>query len=113
MPINIKARLTQKIPNAIPKAYKEVAEGMERQFLRYMLEKMKDTAKTKNQDSATQYYNSLMNAEHARVMAANNGGLGIQKMILKQIYPGYQKAAKAPNPGPKTIPRAYIEGNKL
>ena len=111
MPINIKTKPPAKGPTKIPQAYKNIAEGMERQFLEYMLEKMKDTAKTENQDSATKYYNSLMNNEHAKVMAKKNGGLGLQKMILQQIYPGYQKAAIAP--GPKPIPKAYIEGNKL
>jgi len=116
MPINIKGRplnIQKKMPNAIPKAYKKIAEGMERQFLQYMLEKMKDTAKTQNQDTAGKYYQSLMTSEHARVMASKNEGLGIQKLILQQIYPGYQRAATKPNPGPKTIPKAYLEGIKL
>jgi Rod binding domain-containing protein len=113
MPISIKGNPAVKTPQNIPKVYKNIAEGMERQFLQYMLEKMKDTAKTENQDSATKYYNSLMNNEHAKAMAKKDGGLGLQKMILQQIYPGFQKAAKAPTPGPKTIPKAYIEGNKL
>jgi len=116
MPINVKGKplnITQKRPNAIPAAYKKIAQGMERQFLQYMLEKMKETAKTEGDDSAKKYYDSLMTSEHAKVMASKNGGLGIQKMILEQIYPGYQKAMKTPNPGPKKIPKAYIEGNKL
>ncbi|RLA65101.1 MAG: hypothetical protein DRQ88_02405 [Epsilonproteobacteria bacterium] len=116
MPINVKARplnIKKKIPNAIPQVYKNIAQGMERQFLQYMLEKMKDTAKTKNQDTAGKYYQSLMTSEHAKIMASKNGGVGIQKLILKQIYPGYQDTTRKLNPGPKNIPKAYIEGSKL
>lgn len=113
MPISIKGKALSKLPSSIPKVYKKIAEGMERQFLQYMLEKMKDTAKSENQDSATKYYNSLMNNEHAKIIASKNGGLGMQKMILQQIYPGYKSAASAPTTGPKKIPKAYIEGNNL
>ncbi len=71
----------------IPKAYVDVAKGMEKQFLNYMLEQMKKTTEEKEGDTSSQYYNSLMTSERAGIMSEQNEGMGISKLILDQIYP--------------------------
>lgn len=73
----------------IPDPYKKVAKGMEEQFANFMLEEMnKTTNEAEGQDSASQYYKSLMTGERAKAMAeSSQGGLGLQKIILDQIYP--------------------------
>ncbi len=49
---------------------------------------MKNTINQNTPDSsAVEYYNGLINKERSNIMAKNNGGLGIQKLILNQIYP--------------------------
>ena len=72
----------------IPDPYKKVASSMETQFLNFMISKMKNTINKNNpESSAIEYYNGLINKERSDIMAKNNGGLGIQKLILNQIYP--------------------------
>jgi len=72
----------------IPEPYKKVASSMETQFLNFMISKMKNTINQNTPDSsAVEYYNGLINKERSNIMAKNNGGLGIQKLILNQIYP--------------------------
>ncbi len=75
----------------IPNDYKNVAKGMEQQFAEYMLAQMNNTVdKSENeaQDSATQYYENMQTGERAKAMVENHGtGLGVQKVILDQIYP--------------------------
>ena len=72
----------------IPDPYKKVASSMETQFLNFMISKMKNTINKNNpESSAVEYYNGLINKERSDIMAKNNGGLGIQKLILNQIYP--------------------------
>ncbi|MBG07567.1 MAG: hypothetical protein CME68_02340 [Halobacteriovoraceae bacterium] len=72
----------------IPDPYKKVASSMETQFLNFMISKMKNTINKNNpESSAVEYYNGLINKERSNIMAKNNGGLGIQKLILNQIYP--------------------------
>ena len=39
--------------------------------------------------SAMDYYQGIMNKERSSIMAKNNGGVGIQKLILDQIYPSH------------------------
>ena len=63
---------------------------METQFLNFMISKMKKTIdQEKPESSALEYYNGLINKERSNIMAKNNGGLGIQKLILNQIYPSH------------------------
>jgi Rod binding domain-containing protein len=83
MDIKIKPGINQKIPET----YKNIAQGMERQFLEYMLEKMKETAApAEEESSADSYYKNLLTSEQAKLMAEKNEGRGIQEMILNQIY---------------------------
>ena len=72
----------------IPKPFKDVAKGMESQFAEYMLQQMRKTVdKNEPESSATKYYNSIIDSEHAKTLTNKDGGLGIQDLILNQIYP--------------------------
>tara|TARA_Y100001954_G_scaffold213304_1_gene241834 strand:- start:6415 stop:6858 length:444 start_codon:yes stop_codon:yes gene_type:complete len=84
----IKSSNTKDNSKFIPDPYKKVASSMETQFLNFMISKMKNTINQNTPDSsAVEYYNGLINKERSNIMAKNNGGLGIQKLILNQIYP--------------------------
>ena len=72
----------------IPEPYKKVAKDYETQFAQFMLEKMNQTATgEKEVSSAENYYRSLQTEERAKILTNNRGGLGIQDLILDQIYP--------------------------
>ena len=72
----------------IPEEYRNVAKGMEAQFIQYMIEQMKRTIDRVSPDSAAlKFYRSILNSHHANIMAEKNNGLGLQKIILDQIYP--------------------------
>lgn len=72
----------------IPKEFKNVAQGMEEQFLRFLIEQMKKSIdREKPEGSAMNYYNSVLDQERAKTMSKTNEGLGIQQLILDQIYP--------------------------
>jgi Rod binding domain-containing protein len=72
----------------IPKPYKEAAQNMEQQFAEYMLQQMnKSVDRTENEDSTgMEYYNGLRTTEQAKIMAQKDN-LGLQNVILDQIYP--------------------------
>jgi Rod binding domain-containing protein len=71
----------------IPEPYKKVAQGMEGQFAQFMLAQMEKTIHhSKPESSAEKYYKSLLTQKRPDKMS-QNGGLGIQEMILNQIYP--------------------------
>ncbi len=72
----------------IPKQYQEVAESMEQQFAEFMLKQMnKAINETEGEDSGgMDYYKSLQTTERAKMMAKQNN-LGLQNVILDQIYP--------------------------
>lgn len=72
----------------IPKDYRDVASGMEKVFAQMMLEQMQKTAgKTTEESAATKFYKSMQLDQRAEAMTQNDGGLGVQAMILDQIYP--------------------------
>lgn len=71
----------------VPEQFKEVAEGMERQFAEYMIQEMQKTIGQTDQSTGMDYYKALLSSEYAEAMAKNNNGLGIQDVILDQIYP--------------------------
>ena len=72
----------------IPRAYINLAESMEAQYIEFMLDKMKSTViKTSPNGPAMDYYESIMTKEQAKRLVRSNGNLGIKKMILDQIYP--------------------------
>ena len=72
---------------SIPHAYKKVARNMEQQFIEFMIDEMEKTAGKKDQSMAGKYYKSLLNTQRAKTMSEVNGGMGLQDMILDQIYP--------------------------
>lgn len=71
----------------IPKQFKDVAESMETQFAEAMVKQMNQTIdETPGEDSGMEYYKSLQTTERAKMMAKQNN-LGLQNVILDQIYP--------------------------
>ena len=93
----------------ILKKYDEIAQGMETQFNEYMLSQMKKSINKEEEDSsATNYYNSLLDSERAKIMSENNGGLGLKKMILEQILPSHLKPQAN-----STMIKAYAEQAKF
>lgn len=79
------------------KPFKEVAEGMETQFASHMIEQMRKSIPREGEvSSAQQYYESLMDYEHAKALATSDTGLGIKKVILDQILPAHLKAPVNP-----------------
>jgi len=72
----------------IPDQYKDVAQNMEQQFVEIMLDQMEKTVDQSDLDSGQgmDYYKSLEKLERAKIMASQNN-LGIQDMVLNQIYP--------------------------
>lgn len=72
----------------VPDQYKDVAQNMEQQFVEIMLDQMEKTVDQSDLDSGQgmDYYKSLEKLERAKIMASQNN-LGIQDMVLNQIYP--------------------------
>jgi Rod binding domain-containing protein len=82
-------KLKQKPANKqyIPNDFKNVASGIEKQFAEEMLRQMNKTTGQKAGGSDSKFYKSMLNSERANALAQNNGGLGIQDLILDEIYP--------------------------
>lgn len=80
----------------IPKPYIETAQSMEQQFAEFMLEQMQKTTGQEG-DTASDYYKSLQRTEQAEQMAQSGSGLGIQDLILDQIYPKSRRSEMAYN----------------
>jgi len=71
----------------IPKQYQDVAESMETQFAEAMIKQMNETIdEAPGEDSGMDFYKSLQTTERAKMMAKQNN-LGLQNVILDQIYP--------------------------
>jgi Rod binding domain-containing protein len=71
----------------IPKQFQDVAESMESQFAETMLKQMNQTVdETATEDSGMDFYKSLQTSERAKMMSKQNN-LGLQNIILDQIYP--------------------------
>jgi Rod binding domain-containing protein len=72
----------------IPKQYQEVAESMEGQFAEFMLNQMNKAVGENEGENADgmDYYKSLQTTERAKMMSKQNN-LGLQNVILDQIYP--------------------------
>jgi hypothetical protein len=52
-----------------------------------MITQMNNSIGSEETNSGAKYYKSLLNSERADVMATKDQGLGLQKVILDQIYP--------------------------
>ena len=73
----------------IPKKYKEVAANMEQQFAEMMIDQMAKTVDENEVDgdsAGMDFYKSLQKGERAKALTEQNN-LGLQNMILDQIYP--------------------------
>ena len=72
----------------IPKQYQEVAENVEQQFAEFMLNQMnKAVDENETEDgNGMDYYKSLQTSERAKMMSKQNN-LGLQSVVLDQIYP--------------------------
>lgn len=71
----------------VPKPYLDVANGMESQFAKLMLEQMQKSIGKNDNDTSSNYYTSLLTDERSKMLTENSKGLGIKQMILDQIYP--------------------------
>ena len=81
----------------IPKQYKEVAANMEQQFAEMMLDQMARTVEESEPSDGgmgMDFYKSLEKSERAKAMTEQKT-LGLQNMILDQIYPKRQRTEMA------------------
>lgn len=78
----------------IPEPYREVATGMEEQFANFMIAEMEKSVGNLPTDTAGDYYATLMRSKRAEMMAKKES-LGLQNVILDQIYPEAQRTKEA------------------
>jgi len=71
----------------IPKPYIDGAKSMEKQFAQLMVKEMQKTAGKTSNNTADNYYRSLLSSQYAEQLGQNRGGLGVQKLLLDQLYP--------------------------
>ncbi len=71
----------------VPDDHKNVARGLEQQFAQYMLKQMNKSIGNGPDDTAMNYYKDLNQTEQAKMLSNVKNGLGIQKLILDEIYP--------------------------
>jgi len=74
----------------VPKEYLQVAEGMESQFTNHLLNEMRKSVKAPS-GPAEGIYRSMLDAERSKLMAQTNTGLGIKDVVLREIYPNFDK----------------------
>jgi Rod binding domain-containing protein len=77
--------------------YQKIAQAMEENFLNLLVQQMRKSSPSTNEDStSSNYYKGLLDSERAKIMAETRGGLGLQKIILDQISPrAIQKYSQA------------------
>lgn len=71
----------------VPDQFKEVAEGMEKQFARFMIEEMNKTVSHSDTSQAANLYRAWLSDEQAQKIASDSNGIGIKDLILDDIYP--------------------------
>ncbi|MCK5073880.1 MAG: rod-binding protein [Bacteriovoracaceae bacterium] len=71
----------------IPDEYREVARNLEGEFAKYMVDQMNKTVERNHDNTTNKIYRDLLDTERANMMTKTNNGLGLQKIILDQIYP--------------------------
>lgn len=85
--IRAKAPSKQDLSNEyIPKEAINAAQGFESEFAKIMLNEMQNSIPKSSSSSAQEIYTQLLTDERAKAMAQTNQ-LGIQNVILDQIYP--------------------------
>ena len=71
----------------VPKDYRDVAQAMEKQFIRHMIDQMdKTVGRAEEESSSQEYYKSLLHDEFANKISQSDS-LGVQDIILDEIYP--------------------------
>jgi Rod binding domain-containing protein len=76
----------------VPKPYLDVAKGMEKQFINYMVTQMRNSVKSETPESSGEkYYKSLMDNQRAEIISDTKNGIGLKDMILDQILPNHLK----------------------
>lgn len=71
----------------IPEDHKKIAKGLEQQFVKYMIEQMQKTIGNEKDSTALNYFKELNQNEQAKTMTESKNGMGIQDLILDEIYP--------------------------
>lgn len=96
--IQFQRKLPQNKYKNVPKAYLDVAQGMETQFINHMMNEMNKTVKSEQPDSdANKYYKGLLDYERAKIMAQTENGIGLKDIILDQILPQHLKVSNNPD----------------
>jgi Rod binding domain-containing protein len=73
--------------NYIPDEEKQFARQLEQQYVEYLVKKMQENTGQTINTTGGRHYQDLLNTERAKMLTQSNGGLGIQDMVLDQIYP--------------------------
>ena len=81
-----KPKPTEDTTKYIPEKVKEVAKSYEKEFAKLMINEMQKSVSKYSNDSSANFYSSLLTDEQAQSMTEKNG-IGLQKMILDQVYP--------------------------
>ena len=71
----------------IPEKVKDFAKANEKAFAKLMLKEMNKSVSKYSNDASADFYQGLLTDEQAQAMVEKNNGLGLQKLILDQIYP--------------------------
>jgi Rod binding domain-containing protein len=68
--------------------YLDIAQGMEKEFVKFLVAKMRENTGREEEDSSEMnYYNSLIDDEYADLYVKQNAGKNLQEVILRQIDP--------------------------
>jgi Rod binding domain-containing protein len=79
--------------------YHEIAKGMDGEFMKFLLEKMRGNESLDQSDSSDlDFYKSLLDTEYAKSYVDQNSGKGLQELILNQIEPNHSQHALKLNP---------------
>lgn len=92
----------------IPKEFVKVAKGLEQQFAEMMINEMNKTTGDDgtNDGVGMDYYKSLQNTERAKTLTEQNQ-LGLQDLILDQIYPKRMRNEMALQQYQKSMERKF------
>ena len=94
----------------VPKAYKEIAVGMEKQFIRHMIDEMQKTVQSQEPEGpGSKYYKSLLADKRSDIMAQVENGIGLKEIILDQIVPAHLKN----QPSRFDAVKMYNKGSKV
>ncbi len=92
----------------IPKEFVKVAQGLEQQFAEMMINEMNKTSGDEGAEDGIgmDYYKSLQNTERAKTLTEQNQ-LGLQDLILDQIYPKRMRNEMALQQYQKSMERKF------